>query len=205
MVPRWTDNCSRGTDSTSRSRRRLLTLGSRLITAGGQSQSQGEGLERHRPLLLLPPTRRPTFSPEVGWLKGRLSRLVRVWAGSLRVAAVGVVSSRTLATDRDWRFELSVVVGRRITQLHFHFHLPSALLRAKVCRPLSLSNPYHTCCSCALCPSFFACHAADPRCDLSPPADSTTPALPAAACDLQLARDLQLRPPLTQVNRGNPA
>lgn len=200
MVPRWTDNCSRGTDSTGRSRRRPLTLGSRLISAGGQSQ--GEGLERHRPLLLLLPTRRPTFSLEVGWLKGRP---VRAWAGCLRVAAVGVVSSRALATDRDWRFELPVVVGRRITQLHFHFHLPSALLRAKVCRPLSLSNPYHPCCSCALCPSFFACHAADPRCDLSPPADSTTPALPAAACDLQLARDLQLRPPLTQVDRGNPA
>lgn len=83
-------------------------MGSRLIAAGGQSQV--EGLERHRPLLLLPLTRRPTFSLEVGWLKGRLSRLVRVWAGSLRVASVDSVSSRTLATDRDWLFGLSVVV-----------------------------------------------------------------------------------------------
>jgi hypothetical protein len=56
------------------SRRRLLILGSRLIAAvfsvGGQSQV--EGLERHRPLQrITTATRRPTFSLEVGWLKGR--------------------------------------------------------------------------------------------------------------------------------------
>jgi hypothetical protein len=101
------------------------------------------------------------------------------------------------------------VVGcgrRKEGQVHVHFHLPSGLLRArlaKVCRPLSLSLHPIQHCSCAL-RSSFVCH--DPRRNLSPPTDSTTTALPCPArrrCDLQPARELRLRPPLTTLNRGN--
>lgn len=75
------------------------------------------------------------------------------------------------------------VVGcgrRKEGQVHFHFHLPSGLLRArfaKVCRLLSLSLHSIPYCSCAL-RSSFVCHNPRRVCNLSPPADSTTPALP---------------------------
>lgn len=103
------------------------------------------------------------------------------------------------------------VVGCRCRKVRFTFtstSLPSGLLRArlaKVCRLLSLSLHPIPYCSCAL-RSSFVCH--DPRRNLSPPTDSTTTALPCPArrrCDLQPARELRLRPPLTTLNRGNTA
>ena len=132
------------------------------------------------------------------------------------------VSHSRLATDRVGCFGPSVVMvvvegsGRQV-HFHFHFHPPSALpclrpfsvriLQKSVvfCRYLYVDPLFSPYCSCAIRPS-IVCHAADPRRNLSPPEDSTTPALPAAACDLQPARDLPLRPPLTQLlNRGNTA
>lgn len=132
------------------------------------------------------------------------------------MASVGIVLSFRLATDRVGCFGPSVEGSGRQVHFHFHFHPPSALpcghSPCASCKILSCSvaisiSPRYssTYCSCAL-RSSFVCHAADPRRNLSPPEDSTTPAVPAAACHLQPARDLQLRPPLTQpLNRGNTA
>jgi len=111
-----------------------------------------------------------------------------------------------------WLFGQSIVVAE--ARVHFHFHLPSALpcprpfpvriaqkfvvfCRYRYIAPLFFS-PY---CSCAL-RSPFLCHIADPRRNLSPPADSTTPALPAAAAIYSLLEscysDHHLRPQRTE-------
>jgi len=125
----------------------------------------------------------------------------------------------------DWLFGLSVVVkaqaraGRSCSlslALRLHFHLPSALpcprpFSVRVSQKFVLSCRYlyiargsaHT----ARVPSALpSCHVADARRNLSPPADSTTPALPCPPpCHLQLAQELPLRPPLARLNRGNTA
>lgn len=63
-----------------------------------------------------------------------------MWAGSLRVASVGFVSSRTLATDRDWLFELSVVEVEGSLSFTFTstFHRPFSVQKFVVlCRYLT--------------------------------------------------------------------
>lgn len=97
------------------------------------------------------------------------------------------VSSRTLATDRDWLFGLSVVVvGGSQVQVRFTFTStfsigpsPSAFRKSLSSSvAISTSHPILLVCPpLVLCVTPTLCHA-DPRCNLSPPADSTTPALP---------------------------
>lgn len=123
------------------------------------------------------------------------------------LVAGGLGGFRFVAHSR-YRPGLAVwVVGcrRRRTTLRFtftsSFHRPFSEQKFVVhCRYL-----IHT--LLLVCPPSVlrVCHAVDARCNLSPPADSTTPARARRRSDLQLARDLQLQPPLTQVNRGNPA
>ena len=124
------------------------------------------------------------------------------------------VSLRTLATDRAGCLA-SRLSSQRLTftftsifhrPFPAHGHSPCAS-RKSLSSSVAISTLPRCCPHTARVPAArpsSVSHAADPRRDLSPPADSTTPALPAAACDLQPARDLLRRTPLTQLlNRGN--
>ena len=113
-----------------------------------------------------------------------------------------------------WPVGCRVVVEAQV-HLHFHFHRPSAL---PCPRPLSVRvaqksvvfcryrcvTPlfFYPYCSCALRSSFLCHVAADPRRNLSPPAHSTIPALPAAAAIHSLPEschsDHHLRPHRTE-------
>ena len=86
---------------------------------------------------------------------------------------VGFVSSRTLATDRDWLFGLSVVVvegSLSFTTFTSTFHRPFSVQKFVVlCRYLYIDPSFSPYCSRALRSSFFVSDAADPRGNLSPP------------------------------------